>query len=99
MWALVETTVFFPVSQLIAVGAECSSAVFFGDRFEVFEEGQGVDLVEAFDNVGLEGLPLFLVWILVLIRDEISVCAVEGEHQTVKFTMGGDRDLKVGVSE
>ena len=39
MWALVEATVFLPVSQLITVGAERSSAVFFGDRFEVFEEG------------------------------------------------------------
>ena len=39
VWALVETTVFLPVSQLIAVGTECSSAVFFRDRFEVFEEG------------------------------------------------------------
>ena len=26
---LIEVTVLFPVSQLIAVGAECSSAVFF----------------------------------------------------------------------
>ena len=39
MGALVEATVFLPVSQLIAVGTECSSAVFFRDRFEVFEEG------------------------------------------------------------
>ena len=99
MWALVEMTVFLPVSQLIAVGAECSSVVFFGDRFEVFKEGQGVDLVEALDDVGLEGLPLFLVWVLVLVCDEISVCAVEGEHQTMKFTMSGDRDLKIGISE
>ena len=99
VWALVETAVFLPVSQLIAVGTECSSAVFFGDRFEVFEEGQGVDLMKAFDDIGLEGFPLFFVWVLVLICDEISVCAVEGEHQTMKFTMGGDRDLKVGVSE
>ena len=54
--------------------------------------------MEAFDDVGLEGFPLFLVWVLVLIRDEVSVCAVEGEHQTMKFTMGGDRDLEVGVA-
>ena len=39
VWALVETTVFLPVSQLIAIGAEGSSAMFFGDRFEIFEEG------------------------------------------------------------
>ena len=55
--------------------------------------------MEAFDDVGLEGLPLSFVWILVLVCDEISVCAVEGEHQTMKFTMSGDRDLKVGISE
>ena len=55
--------------------------------------------MEAFDDVGLEGLPLFLVWVLVLICDEISVCAVEGEHQTMEFTMSGDRDLEVGISE
>ena len=39
MGTLVETAVFLPVSQLVAVGAEGSSAVSFGDRFEVFEEG------------------------------------------------------------
>ena len=55
--------------------------------------------MEAFDDVGLEGLPLSLVWVLVLICDEISVCAVKGEHQTVKFTVSGDRDLEFGVSE
>ena len=36
---------------------------------------------------------------VVLIDDEVSVCAVEGEHQTVKFTMSGDRDLEVRISE
>ena len=55
--------------------------------------------MEALDDVGLEGLPLFLVWVLVLICDEVSVRAVEGEHQTMKFTMSGNRDLEVGVSE
>ena len=55
--------------------------------------------MKALDNVGFEGLPLFLVWVVVLICDEISVCAVEGEHQTMKFTMSGDRDLEVGISE
>ena len=55
--------------------------------------------MEAFDDVGLEGLPLFFVWVLVLIGDEVSVCAVKSEHQTMKFTVSGDRDLKVGVSE
>ena len=38
MWALVETTVFLPVSHLIAIGAEGSSAVSFGDLFEVSEK-------------------------------------------------------------
>ena len=50
--------------------------------------------MEAFDDVGLEGFPLFLVWVLVLVCDEISVCAVEGEHQTMKFTMSGDGDFE-----
>ena len=49
--------------------------------------------MEAFDDIGLEGLPLFLVWVLVLICDEISVCVVEGEHQTVEFTVCGDGGL------
>ena len=36
--ALVETTVFLPMSQLVAVCAECSSVMSFGDLFEVSEE-------------------------------------------------------------
>ena len=55
--------------------------------------------MEAFDDVGLEGFSLFFVGVLVLICDEISVCAMKGEHQTVEFTVGGDRDLEIGVSE
>ena len=39
IWALVETAVFLPMSQMIAVGAEGSSAMFLGDQFEIFEEG------------------------------------------------------------
>ena len=39
MWALVETAVFLPMSKLIAVGAEGSSAVSFGDLFEIPKEG------------------------------------------------------------
>ena len=39
VWALVEATILLPVSQLVTVGAECSSTVFFGDRLEVLEEG------------------------------------------------------------
>ena len=38
VWALVETAVFLPVSQLVAVCAECPSAVSFRDLFEIFEE-------------------------------------------------------------
>ena len=80
MGALVKVAVFFPVSQLIAVGAERSSAVFFWYGFEVSEEGQGVYLMEAFDDIGLEGFSLSFVGVLVLVCDEVSVCAVEGEH-------------------
>ena len=53
MGALVESTVFLPMSQLVAVGAEGSSAVSFGDLFEISEKWQGVDLVEAFDDICL----------------------------------------------
>ena len=55
--------------------------------------------MEAFNDVGLKCFSLFFVWVLVLICDEVSICSVEGEHQTVEFTVGGDRDLEVGVSE
>ena len=49
--------------------------------------------MEAFDDVGFEGFSLFFVGVVVLVGDEVSVCTVEGEHQTVKFTMGGDGGL------
>ena len=39
MGALVEAAVLFPMSQLVTIGAEGSSAVFFGDLFEISEEG------------------------------------------------------------
>ena len=39
MGALVETTIFFPMSQLIAIGAEGSPAVFLGYCLEVSKEG------------------------------------------------------------
>ena len=35
---LVETAVFLPMSQLVAIGAEGSSAVSFRDRFEISEK-------------------------------------------------------------
>ena len=38
MGALVETTIFLPVSQLVAIGAEGSSAMSFRDGFEIPEE-------------------------------------------------------------
>ena len=38
MWALVEAAIFLPVSHLIAIGAECSSAVFFWYCLEVSKE-------------------------------------------------------------
>ena len=99
MGALVKVTVLFPVAQLIAVGAECSSAVFFGYCFEASEERQGVYLVEAFDDVGLKGFSLPFVGVLVLVCDEVSVGAVEGEHQAMKFTMSDDGGLEVGVTK
>ena len=55
--------------------------------------------MKAFDDVGFEGFSLFLVWVLVFVCDEISVCSVESEHQTKKFTVSGYGDLEVGVSE
>ena len=39
VWALVKTAVFLPVSQLVTVGAECSSAMFLGYCLKVPEEG------------------------------------------------------------
>ena len=73
--------------------------MFFGYCFEVSEEGQSVYLVEAFDDVGLEGFSLSFVGVSVLIFNEVSVGAVEGEHQAMKFAMGDDGGLEVGVSE
>ena len=55
--------------------------------------------MEAFNDVGLEGLSLFLVGVVFLIGDEVSICSVKGEHQTMKFTVCGDGDLEIGVSE
>ena len=49
--------------------------------------------MEAFDDVGLEGFSLFLIGMVVFIRDEVSVGSVEGEHQAMKFTVGGYGDL------
>ena len=99
MWALVKVAVLFPVSQLVAVGAERSSAVVLGYCLEVSEEGQGVYLMETLDDVGLEGFSLSFVGVLVLVYDEVSVGAVEGEHQAMKFTMSDDGGLEVGVSK
>ena len=39
VWALVVAAVLFPMSQLVAVGTEGSSAMSFWDRFEISEEG------------------------------------------------------------
>ena len=39
MGALVEATIFLPVSYLVAIGAERSSAMFLRDGFDVPEEG------------------------------------------------------------
>ena len=55
--------------------------------------------MEAFNNVGLEGFSLFFVRVLVLICDEVSVGSVEGEHQTMKFTVGDDGDLEIGIAK
>ena len=67
MGTLVKVTIFFPVSQLIAVGAECSPAVFLGYCLDVSEECQGVYLMEAFDDVGFEGFSLSFVGVLVFV--------------------------------
>ena len=55
--------------------------------------------MEAFDDVGLEGFSLFFVGVVVLICDEVSVCSMEGEHQAMKFTMGDDGVLEIGVAK
>ena len=55
--------------------------------------------MEALDDVGLEGFPLLFVRVLVFICDEVSVCAVEGEHQTMKFAVSDDGGLEIGVTK
>ena len=55
--------------------------------------------MEAFNDVGLKCFSLFFVRVLVLICDEVSVGSVEGEHQTMKFTVGDDGGLEVGVAK
>ena len=54
--------------------------------------------MEAFDDIGFQRLPLFFIGVVFFICDEVSVCLMKGEHQAVKFAMGGDGDLEVGVS-
>ena len=56
-------------------------------------------MMEAFDDVGLKGFSLFLVGVMVLIGDEVSVCSMKGEHQAMKFTVGGYGDLEVGIAK
>ena len=55
--------------------------------------------MEAFDDVGLEGFSLSFIGVLVLVFDEVSVGAVKGEHQAMKFTMSDDGGLEVWVSK
>ena len=55
--------------------------------------------MKTLDDISLQCFPLFLVGVVVLISDEISVCAMEGEHQTVEFTVSGDGNLEVGVAK
>ena len=55
--------------------------------------------MEAFYDVCLEGFSLFFIGVVVLIGDEIFVRSVEGEHQAMKFTVSGDRNLEVGVAK
>ena len=54
--------------------------------------------MEAFDDISFQCFSLFFVWVMIFVGNEVSVCSVEGEHQAVKFTMGGDGDLEVGVT-
>ena len=55
--------------------------------------------MEAFDYVGLEGFSLSFIGVSVFVFDEVSVGAVEGEHQAMKFTMGDNGGLEVGVAK
>ena len=55
--------------------------------------------MEGLDDVGLEGFSLFFVRVLILIFNEVSVGAMEGEHQTMKFAMGDNGGLEVWVTE
>ena len=49
--------------------------------------------MEALDDVSFQRFPLFLVWVLIFVCNEVSVCSVEGEHQAMEFAVGSDRDL------
>ena len=55
--------------------------------------------MEGLDNVGFEGFSLFFVRVLFLICDEVPVCAMEGEHQAMKFAMSDNGGLEIGVSK
>ena len=39
VWTLVKSAILFPMSELVTIGAEGSSAVLFRDLFEFPEEG------------------------------------------------------------
>ena len=39
VWTLIETAIFLPVSELVTIGAEGSSAMSFRDLFEISEVG------------------------------------------------------------
>ena len=53
MRALVEVTIFLPMSQLVAVCTECPSGEFLWYLFEFPEERECINLVEALYKVGL----------------------------------------------
>ena len=55
--------------------------------------------MEGLYDIGFEGFSLFFVGVSVFVFDEVSVGAVEGEHQAVKFAMGDNEGLEVGVTE
>ena len=49
--------------------------------------------------LAFEGFSLSFVGVVVFVFDEVSVCAVECEHQAMEFTMSDDGGLEVGVSK
>ena len=55
--------------------------------------------MKGLDDVCFEGFSLFFIGVLVFVCDEVSIGAMEGEHQAMKFAVGDDGGLEIWVTE